>query len=86
MGVSISELIEEIGCENVSIQHIRNSIITVKQNKKNRDNEVTFCTNELTPTDFVTGDGKVGFVVWFTQEQADEAVKAVCLKKEGADK
>lgn len=70
--MKLSELIAQIGDENIEVQHLVNSSLRVKSNKKHGDTEITFATKH----DLLNGGGKVGLVVWFDENEFKKAMKS----------
>lgn len=69
---SLTEFIQEIGNENITVQELHNSLIT--QDYKNGFTRVTFGTHGLMPNDLTDGK-KTALIVWIDSERYNEALK-----------
>ena len=69
--MTLTELLEKIGNENLQLQLIHESFVAVKECKD--DIEITFATEKRnTPLE---GSCRAGIVVWMDSEKYNEAIK-----------
>ncbi len=68
---SLSELIEEIGNENVTVQTLHNSMDKADYNKGHT--KITFGTDGLSPNDLVDNK-KTALIVWVDSDRFDKAL------------
>jgi hypothetical protein len=73
MQFGISELISEIGNDDIAIQFLTVCATGIKT-KKNGESTVTFITDAINATDVATDSGKVGIIVWADRDSYDKAV------------
>lgn len=69
--MTIIELIEKVGLENVTLQPLERDLQSVQTSKKQKCTLITFGTHAITPTDIVIDNPsrKVGFVLWFPKDK-----------------
>ena len=77
--MSLVKLLQEVGDDNIEFQWLRPSI--VKSKKTKTDVELTFVTDQITPSDVVNNTGKVALVVWVDQDTLEVANKSIIDKK-----
>lgn len=64
MDFKLSDLLIEAGEDDVKLQALKLSVTNITT-RKNGDSRVTFLTNQVTPSDVLTGEWPmVGLVVW----------------------
>lgn len=73
----ISELLSVIGNDNIEYQILANSIVDVKVSKRDKCNHVKFATNNMSPNDLISGNGKVGIVIWVSQDDFNSALQNI---------
>lgn len=73
--MGLTELLQKIGDENVQVQMLDNSTVSVEDKNRTNDVEVTFATHNTNCNEFYTGKGKVGLVVWIDREDWNKAIK-----------
>lgn len=74
---SLSELIEEIGDENVSVQVLNHCMVDSKYNKG--ESTIKFVTQAVGPMDLVSNK-KTALIVWFDVDDFNNAL-AKCKGK-----
>jgi len=67
MSMSIIELLEKVGPENVKVQYLHECILSANASKKG--NQITFGTHEYGPADVVSDKGKIGMIVWIPRDR-----------------
>ena len=70
--MTLTEFLEKIGNENLSIQVLHDSVVSEKKTKQ--DIEVTFAT-EFKNTQISGKSSRVGIVVWMDADKYNEAIK-----------
>lgn len=70
--MTLTEFLEKIGNENLSIQILHDSIVSEKKTK--HDIEITFAT-ESKNTQILSCSNRVGIIVWMDSEKYNEAIK-----------
>lgn len=72
--MTLSELIEEVGNENVEFQNLMQGDLDLKRRK--RDGEITFYTGLDKVDDLMSGGDKwLGLVVWLPKDKLPENLK-----------
>lgn len=67
--MSIIELIEKVGMENITVQFLSDSIVgTVTTNKKGIT-KFSVATKEISCGDIAMNKGKVGMIVWLPRDK-----------------
>lgn len=67
--MTLVELLNKIPDSKWTAQMLSYCITNIKQKKRpNLHSEVSFVTEEITPTQVFNDSGKVGFVVWIDRE------------------
>lgn len=66
--MSIIELLNKVGIENVKVQPL-NTSLTNSRETKHKDTELTFATNQLSTTDVAMGTGPIGLVLWIPRDK-----------------
>lgn len=67
--IKLSELVEYIGDDNITVQRVDN-YIELKDNKKLKNTEITFVTNEVTTDQLVRGTQKKhGLIIWLPMDR-----------------
>jgi hypothetical protein len=69
--MTLIELINHVGLENILVQPLEEGLHSVTQNKLQQHSLVTFGTRAITPSDIITDNPnrKVGFVLWIPKEK-----------------
>ena len=77
--VSITDLIQAVGSDNIRFQYIDTSMerIDIKKDVT----VVSFATDAITPTDVVMGGGPKGFVIWVDRELVRERLEQLKQSK-----
>lgn len=80
MSVALSEVIEELGNENVALQILDSSITGFKQNKK--DTKIEFITDKSNTPNLCLADGcfytkKLCLIVWVDREDYKKAINTI---------
>lgn len=75
--VGISEALAIVGDENIRLQNIRSCALHSKDNDVAGDTDITFRTDQINSTDLVSGNGKVGIIVWVDKDAMDKAIEEV---------
>lgn len=76
MKLSISELIRQVGDENVEFQNLFDSTTNL-QSRKNGATAVTFLTNAISPGEVLKKPpSKLALVVWLPAGKANEVIAA----------
>jgi hypothetical protein len=66
--MSITELLQHVGAENVQLQNLADSL--VKAQLKKNDGEITFATDRNTVQDMVLNRcDKVGLILWIPKDK-----------------
>lgn len=73
--VSLSELLKEVGDENVQVQFLSSSLDGNQTALKNGDVKITFRSSSISLLALLTGQEKVGLVVWIPKDKMDAARK-----------
>ncbi|WP_372944037.1 hypothetical protein [Shewanella sp.] len=73
----ITELLNVIWNDNIEYQMLASSLVDIKRSTRNSCNHVKFATNSMSPDDLVNGDGKVGIVVWVSQDDFNSALQNI---------
>jgi hypothetical protein len=71
--MTLSELIEKCGNDNVKLQLLSKSMTGITANKKGVS-KVTFETTEITPNEIVFGNEPVCLIVWISRDAYNKAV------------
>lgn len=66
---TLTELIQKIGDENISVQLLSQSMVSSKDKKRMGDTEITFATQEITTDEIYQDSGKVGLVLWIDRDK-----------------
>lgn len=70
--MSITELMQHVGAENISLQNLADSL--VKADLKKNDGEITFATDRGIVHDMMLGRSKlVGLIVWLPKDKMPAA-------------
>jgi hypothetical protein len=69
--MTLTEILNKVGNENLRVQFIRESLISFKETK--HDLEINFATEKQNKP--IDGCKKVGIVVWIDAEKYSEAIK-----------
>ena len=69
----LSDILKEMGDE-VKVQFLSQSVVSVKDKKRTKDTEVTFATNEVDCNSFGMGN-KSGIVIWVDNDKYNEAIE-----------
>lgn len=75
--MSLTRLLSVIGDENISYQHLENSILRTKINKRHGDCEITFATEY----DILNGCGKTGLVIWVDTDKLKSSMENMSQEK-----
>ena len=77
--VSITDLMQAVGSDNIRFQYIDTSMerIDIKKDVT----VVSFATDAITPTDVVMGGGPKGFVIWVDRELVRERLEQLKQSK-----
>lgn len=78
----IVELIAAIGNEKINYQNLNTCITSVKEKKKEKCTAITFVTDAMTPNDFMSDNGKVGFVLWVDKGDVSKALNLIKAKEQ----
>ena len=70
--MTLTEFLEKIGNENLSIQVMHDSMVSERKTKQ--DIELTFAT-EFKNTQLLGQSKRVGIVVWMDADKYEEAIK-----------
>lgn len=65
--MTLIELIEKAGQDNINVQAINNAY-TKSKNLKGGVTEVTFTTQEINTTELMQNKGKVGLIMWIERD------------------
>ncbi len=71
--MSIIELLEKVGPENVRVQYLHECALRAQKTKLGC--QVTFATSEITPNDLLSAPSKIGIIVWIPKEKYTEAIR-----------
>ena len=69
----LSDILKEMGDE-VKVQFLSQSVVSVKDKKRTKDTEITFATNEVDCNSFFRGN-KSGIVIWVDNDKYNEAIE-----------
>lgn len=73
------ELLSCVGNDNIEFQKLGDCLTNVKEKKRDKCTELSFLTQEITPTEVAMGTGKIGLVIWVDRDVMakayDEAAK-----------
>ncbi len=87
--MKLSQLITDIGDQNISAQWLTDSLIGAQYKKKSNDTEITFATNALTVNELMKPETaeKVALILWLPKDQVDSLMAADKARKvaEAAD-
>lgn len=61
-------LLKAVNEEKMTFQYIHNCMVDIKEKKRDRCSQVSFVTKEITPDDVVSGEGKVGIIIWLEKD------------------
>jgi hypothetical protein len=78
--ITIAELVEAVGEKNIRFQLLNKCMTDIKEcgrGKANKYSKVTFETVEMTPTNFMRGDGKVGLILWIDIDRYNNAIESI---------
>lgn len=69
--MTIIDLINHVGLENVTLQPLERDMHTVNSSKKHGCTLVTFGTKAITPTDIAVNNPtrKIGFLLWIQKDK-----------------
>lgn len=65
--MSLTDLLNEIGDDDIEYQMIEKSLLKAKKNKRHGDIELTIATHH----DIINGCGKVGIVLWLDKNKLE---------------
>ena len=71
--MTLPELLEKVGADNLSFQMLNQSMTNITSGK--HGSKVTFSTGAINPTNVATNTGPVGIVVWCDRDAWTKAVK-----------
>ncbi|MGL5529073.1 MAG: hypothetical protein ACRDCI_12010 [Plesiomonas shigelloides] len=74
------ELFSEIGNDNLEYQNLISAMEKITKTKDGAS-RIQFLTESITPNDVMSGDGKVGIVVWVDRDKFQSALDVVKSKK-----
>jgi hypothetical protein len=75
----LSEILSKMN-DDVKVQFIHDSAVSVKDKKRTKDTEITIATSEIDCNEFHNGT-KTGMVIWFEREDYNRALIEVNSKK-----
>lgn len=80
MSVGLSQVLEEMGNENVELQILDSSITGFKQNKK--DTKIKFATDKSNTPNLCLADGcfytkKLCLILWVDRKEYDNAINTI---------
>lgn len=82
--MSIIELMQHVGAENISLQNLADSM--VKADLKKHDGEITFATDRGIVHDMALGRSKlVGLIVWLPKDKMPDAESRQNTPRTGAE-
>lgn len=70
--MSLSKALAKIE-ENVTVQYLSTSLVSIKDKKRTKDTEITFATNEVTADSWFK-DEKTAIIVWVDRNEFNEAI------------
>lgn len=82
MSMNLTELIKEIGDDNINLQLIPECVIQVKDKKRTQDTEVTLVTTQVSANDIHTRTGKIGIVMWIDRDHVSRAESEINSRSE----
>jgi hypothetical protein len=71
--MSLTNLLKEIGDDNIEYQMIEKSLLKAKKSKRHGDIELTIVTDK----DIINGCGKVGIVLWIDKNKLESELNKV---------
>lgn len=70
MGIKLTQVLKEIGDDNIRLQFIKGSLVGFKETK--HDLEITFATEKQNkPLD---GNKRMGIVIWIDEDSYNDAI------------
>ena len=73
--MTLTEILTAIGDDSITVQFLNESTILVKDKKRTKDTEITFCTNQTNAANFLSGSlEKLGIIIWIDRSDWDESV------------
>jgi hypothetical protein len=83
--MKLSELISKIDDKDIRVQYIDKNMTKIQFSQKTHLSTVSFLTDQITPSESLSGEGKVGIVVWIPREKWDEVISPKSVETMRAD-